>query len=178
MIDKNRSPGTQASRRDAAAGTLALGFGVLVILARAMETAYTIPGMPRSWHQNDWLWWLLGLFSAGLGGHLLVRSEVLDLPGVKWNPTQPGRRFRELVLYTREGCHLCEDAAETLRAHDRWLPAITLVDIDSDAGLIERYGTCVPVLSLDGKVRFRGKVNETLLRRLIEGTPPIPIADI
>ncbi|MBS0207264.1 MAG: glutaredoxin family protein [Planctomycetes bacterium] len=134
--------------------------------------------MPRSWHQNDWLWWLVGLFSAGIGGHLLVRSEVLDTAVETWKPTVPGRRFRDLILYTRAGCHLCDEAAETLQEHARWLPPVNSVDIDSDPRLVEQFGTCVPVLALDGKIRFRGKVDATLLRRLIEGTPPIPIADL
>ena len=54
-----------------------------------------------------------------------------------------------------------------------WLPPIERIDIGSDAVLVEQFSTCVPVLVLDGKVRFRGRVSEDLLRRLIEGTPPI-----
>jgi hypothetical protein len=46
------------------------------------------------------------------------------------------------------------------------------VDIDRDPELVARFSTCVPVVELDGKVRFRGRVNEVLLRRLIAATPP------
>jgi hypothetical protein len=77
-----------------------------------------------------------------------------------------------MVLYTRKGCHLCDEAVELIRSYRRWLPAMTLTDIDSDPALVTQFGTCVPVVALDDKVRFRGKVNETLLRRLIEGTSP------
>ena len=35
----------------------------------------------------------------------------------------------------------------------------------------EKYGTTIPVVEFDGEVRFQGKVDERLLRRLIEGTP-------
>lgn len=159
------------NERFAAAGTIALGLGIILILARAMETAFGIPGLPRSWYQNDWLWWLVGLISAGTGARLLIQSESFDQGLRGWTPSRPGRRFEELTLYTREGCHLCEEAAETIQDHQRWLPAVTLIDIDSDPKLIERFGTCVPVLAVDGKVRFRGSVNPTLLRRLIEGSP-------
>ena len=38
--------------------------------------------------------------------------------------------------------------------------------------LVDRFGKCVPVVELDGKVRFKGRINEILLRRLIEGSPP------
>ena len=160
-----------SKERSATAGTLLLGLGLILVVGRGMETAFGIPGMPRTWYQNDWLWWLTGLASMFQGGRLLARSESPDT-GNNWRPTQPGRRFETSTLYTREGCHLCDDAAELIEKYKRWLPAPTMIDIDTDPRLIEKFGTCVPVLAFDGKVRFRGKVDETLLRRLIEGTPP------
>jgi glutaredoxin len=75
-------------------------------------------------------------------------------------------------LYTREGCHLCDHARDTLVKYRRYLPAVEEIDIDGDPQLIEQFHTWVPVVELDGKVRFRGDVDELLLRRLIEGTPP------
>jgi len=42
-----------------------------------------------------------------------------------------------------------------------------LVDIDADAELRQRYNECVPVVEIDGKERFHGRVNEVLLRRLV-----------
>lgn len=160
-----------SKERSATAGTLLLTLGLILAVGRGMETAFGIPGMPRTWYQNDWLWWLTGLASIIQGGRLLARSESPDA-GLTWRPSQPGRRFNDSTLYTREGCHLCEEAAELIEKYKRWLPSPTLIDIDSDPKLIEKFGTCVPVFALDGKVRFRGKVDETLLRRLIEGTPP------
>ena len=174
MIDGNESAQTSRNKRFATAGSITLGLGLILILARALETAAGIPGLPRSWYQNDWLWWLVGLVSIGVGSRLLIRSEAFDV-GATWQPSQPGRRFHELVLYTRDGCHLCDDAAETLQHHRRWLPPTTLINVDSDPKLVDQFGTCVPVVALDGKVRFRGHVHETLLRRLIEGTPPVPL---
>jgi predicted thioredoxin/glutaredoxin len=41
------------------------------------------------------------------------------------------------------------------------------VDIDAEPELREKFNTCVPVVEIDGKVRFRGKVDPILLRRLI-----------
>ena len=49
-----------------------------------------------------------------------------------------------------------------------------LVDIDSDPRLVEHYDCCVPVVVIDGKVRFRGGVNEVLLRRLLRRKPGRP----
>jgi glutaredoxin len=70
-----------------------------------------------------------------------------------------------VVLYTRQGCHLCDEARALLR---RYGLAPQLVDIDADPQLRARYDTCVPVVAIDGRVRFRGRVNEILLRRLLK----------
>jgi len=70
----------------------------------------------------------------------------------------------EVILYTRAGCHLCDDA-QTLLVQFGLHPQ--LIDIDQDPDLCERYTYCVPVIVIDGKERFRGRVNETLLRRLL-----------
>ena len=72
----------------------------------------------------------------------------------------------QVVLYTRDGCHLCEHAQQVLESHGL---RPTLVDIDADPNLFARYGTCVPVVKIDGKERFRGNVNPTLLKRLLRG---------
>ena len=69
-----------------------------------------------------------------------------------------------VVLYTRQGCHLCDEAFATLVRHGL---APRLVDIDADPELRARYNECVPVVEIDGRERFRGRVNEVLLLRLI-----------
>jgi hypothetical protein len=35
--------------------------------------------------------------------------------------------------------------------------------------LLQRYTNCVPVIVIDGKERFRGRIDERLLRRLLQG---------
>jgi glutaredoxin len=71
-----------------------------------------------------------------------------------------------VVLYTREGCHLCDEAQEML--HECGI-APTLVDIDADPNLHERFDTCVPVIEIDGRIRFRGLVDRMLLQRILRG---------
>jgi len=71
---------------------------------------------------------------------------------------------RHAVLYTRKSCQLCDEAKETL---DMYGFSVEEIDIDQRPELFDRYNTCVPVVEIDGKVRFRGKVNEVLLLRLI-----------
>jgi len=52
-------------------------------------------------------------------------------------------RAREVILYTRPDCHLCELAAQMLEEC-----AVTWyrVDIESDLELIRKYGNRIPVL--------------------------------
>jgi glutaredoxin len=70
----------------------------------------------------------------------------------------------EVVLYTRAGCHLCDDAKALLERHGL-VP--TLVDVDADPRLRSQYDQCVPVVVIDGKERFRGRIDPRLLRRLL-----------
>jgi glutaredoxin len=71
----------------------------------------------------------------------------------------------KVVLYTREGCHLCEDALRLLEQHG---VAPELIDIDVDPELRAQFDTCVPVVEIAGRVRFRGRVEPVLLRRILE----------
>ena len=171
MTEPDETAKPPRHERFAILGTASLGFGILLIIARALETARGIPGLPRSWYQNDWLWWLIGLTSVGVGARLLAQSESLGT-SASWKPSHSGKRFQELVFYTRDGCPLCEEAAEVLQTFARWLPPVKVVNIDTEPDLVKRFGACVPVVELDGKIRFRGKIHPTLMRRLIEGTSP------
>jgi predicted thioredoxin/glutaredoxin len=76
----------------------------------------------------------------------------------------------DVKVYTRRGCHLCDVAWEQLRQRQgRAGFRLSAVDVDSDPRLIEQYGTCVPVVAVNGRVRFRGVVNPVLLDRLLLG---------
>jgi glutaredoxin len=84
-----------------------------------------------------------------------------------------GRRPRRLcdlqvILYTRQGCHLCEPALQQLRkAQQRYAFGLSIVDVDSQSELQKQYGDVVPVVTVNGQLRFRGAVNEVLLARLL-----------
>lgn len=71
---------------------------------------------------------------------------------------------RSVIVYSRAGCHLCDEAGEVLRKYGL---SPEFVDIDADTVLRERYTHCVPVVLIDGKERFRGRINEVLLKRLL-----------
>jgi glutaredoxin len=79
---------------------------------------------------------------------------------------RPDLRF---VLFTRQGCHLCDDAHALLtRAQERYGFPLEVKDVDKSPEWVAAYGECVPVVLVNDKVRFRGKVNEVLLRRLLD----------
>lgn len=74
------------------------------------------------------------------------------------------------VVYTRRGCHLCDIAWEQLRhAQGKYGFTLTATDVDADPRLKQEYGQCVPVVAVNGKVRFRGRINPVLLARLLDG---------
>jgi hypothetical protein len=72
-----------------------------------------------------------------------------------------------VTLYTRHGCHLCEPVADELRRLQQdWGFILDNVDIDSDPSLVAEHGNWVPVVVVNGAVRFRGRINPVLLQRL------------
>lgn len=69
----------------------------------------------------------------------------------------------KVTLYTRRGCHLCDQAKRAIDSVRRRSPfEYEEFDIDSDASLRELYNEEVPVIAIDGG---RATVEE-LLRRL------------
>jgi len=65
----------------------------------------------------------------------------------------------ELRLMSRKACCLCEDAyrvAEGLAA--RGLCRLEVIDVDHDIELARLYGMDVPVLLINGEVRFKHRV--------------------
>ena len=66
-----------------------------------------------------------------------------------------------LTLYTRPGCHLCDDLKETLlQVRRRQAFELTEVDISRDPSLKRRYGHDVPVLLIDGIEVARHRIDE------------------
>ena len=73
-----------------------------------------------------------------------------------------------VVVYTRSNCPLCDKAAAFLESERRRLGfAMEWVDIAADPVLTARYGEWIPVVEVNGTVRFRGQINPVLWRRLM-----------
>jgi glutaredoxin len=69
-----------------------------------------------------------------------------------------------LTLYTRPGCHLCEDMlAELAGYQQRHDFLLNVVDVDSDSYLRLRYGERVPVLAAGDQEICHYRLNEALL---------------
>jgi glutaredoxin len=74
--------------------------------------------------------------------------------------------MREVVLYTRSGCCLCDDAKEALRlARAQVQFTVREVDIDSDPALYEAHRFDIPVIEIDGRRAFKHRVTP---RQLVE----------
>jgi glutaredoxin len=57
-----------------------------------------------------------------------------------------------LTLYSKPGCHLCEQAAAELRRLARRYPhQLRTVDITRDPSLLEQYGESIPVVVVEGR---------------------------
>ena len=69
-----------------------------------------------------------------------------------------------LVLYSRPGCHLCDDARVVL---ERIGEPFDEIDIDSDDELFKRYLERIPVVALDGEELYDFFIDEQDLRRRV-----------
>ena len=58
--------------------------------------------------------------------------------------------MKTVTLYTRAGCHLCENAEQVIAQVAAGRAHVELVDIDADPALTERYTVRVPVVAVDG----------------------------
>ena len=76
--------------------------------------------------------------------------------------------MRTVTLYSRPGCHLCDDARAALERVRASAPfALEEVDITTDDALHRRYLERIPVIALDGDELFECFVNEAALARRI-----------
>ena len=60
--------------------------------------------------------------------------------------------IRTLSVYSRPGCHLCEQLVEELLPLIRGSLDLEIIDIDRSPSLIATYGTRIPVVQLGDRV--------------------------
>jgi len=78
--------------------------------------------------------------------------------------------MHDVVVYSREGCHLCDVVKETLtqlqgEADFQWRE----VDIDSDLHFREKYNDEVPVVFIDGRKAFKYRMDGRQFLRALAG---------
>ena len=73
-----------------------------------------------------------------------------------------------ITIFTRQGCHLCEAAEETVREVAEGRAHVELVDIDADPDLTDRYTVRVPVVAIDGVEVAEFEVSPDQLRAEID----------
>ena len=79
----------------------------------------------------------------------------------------------DLILYSRTGCHLCDEARELLQQlldergrSSLAIPTLTEIDIESDPDLERRFFSTIPVVEL-GDRRLELATSAAKLRRLL-----------
>jgi len=76
--------------------------------------------------------------------------------------------LRQVVVYSRKGCHLCEIVKETLvKLQRRGGFSWSEIDVDSDDELRRQFTDEVPVVFIDGCKAFKYRMDEReFLRKL------------
>jgi glutaredoxin len=75
----------------------------------------------------------------------------------------------DVTLYTRAGCHLCEEAKAVMAPLLAEFGAtLREVDVDSDPALRARYGNDVPVIFLGRRKAAKHRVDAAQFRRRLQ----------
>jgi hypothetical protein len=75
---------------------------------------------------------------------------------------------RVVVLYTRPGCHLCDEARVCiLQAAERIDFRFEEISVEGSPALERAYGIRVPVVVVDGQEEFEFEVDPARLERLL-----------
>jgi glutaredoxin len=77
---------------------------------------------------------------------------------------------RNVIVYSRKGCHLCEVVKESLNKLSRrggfiWRD----VDVDADLDLRRQFNDEVPVVFIDGRKAFKYRMDEQEFLRKLAG---------
>ena len=85
-----------------------------------------------------------------------------------------GPPLPELILYTRDGCHLCEETRATLQmlledraARGRRTAALRERDIATNADWERQFFTTIPVVEIDGR-RLELATSPAKVRRFLD----------
>lgn len=75
----------------------------------------------------------------------------------------------EVEIYSRPGCHLCDDAKAVIeRVRRRFAFELRVTDIESDPVLEKEYGSEIPVIFINGNKAFKYHVDEAELEKKVK----------
>jgi hypothetical protein len=101
------------------------------------------------------------------------------MPGEMTEPARPtaaaATPLPDLILYSREGCHLCDEARDAIaglfeerRASGREVPVLVERDITTNEAWERAFVATIPVVEF-GQKRLELATSPTRLRRLLDG---------
>ena len=64
----------------------------------------------------------------------------------------------EVVLFSKKGCHLCEAVEAKIRSMATIRTSLTVVDLDEDSALHDKYWMRIPVVRVEGEDVFEAKM--------------------
>jgi glutaredoxin len=75
-----------------------------------------------------------------------------------------------LTVYSRAGCHLCDEMKATIDRVAQSIPlTVNVIDISGDSELERRYGVQIPVLLVNGTKAAKYRIGEEELRQVLLG---------
>ena len=75
----------------------------------------------------------------------------------------------QIDIYSRPGCHLCDEAKETVeRVLKRYSFEVRVINIEEDPALETAFGTEIPVVFINGNKAFKYRVDEAELEKRIQ----------
>ena len=92
---------------------------------------------------------------------------------------QPATAKAHVIIYSRPGCHLCDEARQAIE-EAQCLDKYTLeeINIESDPDLLRRYQYDIPVITIDGVEVFKHRLTSEAFRERLPtssgGKPTFP----
>ena len=75
----------------------------------------------------------------------------------------------QIDIYSRPGCHLCDEAREVVeRVRLRFPFLLRVINIETDPEIEKRYGEKIPVVFINGNKAFKYHVDEAELEKKVK----------
>lgn len=75
----------------------------------------------------------------------------------------------KVEIYSRQGCHLCDVAKDTIERVQRRLAFdLRITDVEGDPQLEKAYGEEIPVVFINGQKSFKYRVDESEFEKRVK----------